>query len=105
MLAIVAHLRRPLRLERARELRQNMTDAERVLWSEVRRKQIFGAQFYRQKPIDQFVVDSYCPAAQLVIEVDGEQQAPSGCCGTESSKPARSSRPPLAGRPSGRAAS
>ena len=58
--------------ERARELRTNMTDAERALWNEVRRKQIFGAQFYRQKPVDQFVVDFYCPAAQLVIEIDGE---------------------------------
>ncbi|HEX9731907.1 MAG TPA: endonuclease domain-containing protein [Thermoanaerobaculia bacterium] len=59
--------------ERARELRKNTTDAERLLWSEVRRKQIFGAQFFRQKPIDQYVVDFYCPAAQLVVEVDGEQ--------------------------------
>ncbi len=50
-----------------------MTPAERVLWSKVRKKQILGLQFYRQKPIHQYVVDFYCPGADLVIEVDGGQ--------------------------------
>ena len=59
--------------ERSRDLRNNMTPAERVLWSRVRKKQILGLQFYRQKPIDQYVVDFYCPKANLVIEVDGGQ--------------------------------
>lgn len=50
-----------------------MTPAERVVWSRVRRKQILGAQFYRQKPIDQYIADFYCPKARLVIEIDGGQ--------------------------------
>ncbi len=50
-----------------------MTDAERLLWSPVRRKQIKNAQFYRQKPLGNYIVDFYCPAANLVVEVDGGQ--------------------------------
>ena len=58
---------------RSRELRNNMTDAERKLWSKVRRKQIMGRQFYRQKPVGNYIVDFYCPSAKLIIEVDGGQ--------------------------------
>ena len=57
----------------SRELRKNMTDAECLLWSRVRRKQIKGLQFYRQKPLGNYIVDFYCPAANLVVEVDGGQ--------------------------------
>ena len=57
----------------ARLLRRNMTDAEQVLWQKVRRKQIGGVQFYRQKPLLSYVVDFYCPAAKLVVELDGCQ--------------------------------
>ena len=57
----------------ARELRSGMTDAEQLLWSRVRRKQILGIQFYRQKPIGPFIVDFHAPAAGLVFEVDGGQ--------------------------------
>ena len=57
----------------ARRLRNGMTDAEQRLWFRVRRKQIGGVQFYRQKPIGAFIVDFYAPAAKLVIEVDGSQ--------------------------------
>ena len=57
----------------ARQLRKNMTDAERLLWSKIRRKQICQYQFYRQKIIGNYIVDFYCPKARLVIEVDGGQ--------------------------------
>ncbi|MFA7348973.1 MAG: DUF559 domain-containing protein [Desulfurivibrionaceae bacterium] len=57
----------------SRSLRTNMTDSEQVLWQHIRRKQIHGVQFYRQKPLFAFVVDFYCPAAKLVIELDGSQ--------------------------------
>ena len=57
----------------SRDLRNNMTDAEQMLWQRLRRKQILGLQFYRQKPILNFIVDFYCPAANLVIECDGGQ--------------------------------
>ena len=58
---------------KARILRSNMTDAEQFLWARVRRKQILGVPFYRQKPIGQFVVDFYAPRVSLVIELDGGQ--------------------------------
>ena len=57
----------------ARLLRMNMTDAEQKLWYYLRRKQVLGVQFYRQKPLLAFIVDFYCPAAKLVIELDGSQ--------------------------------
>jgi very-short-patch-repair endonuclease len=57
----------------ARKLRKNLTDSERVLWSRLRGKQIFGLQVYRQKPIGGYIVDFYIPKAKLVIEVDGSQ--------------------------------
>ena len=57
----------------SRDLRSNMTDAEQLIRQRIRRKQILGLQFYRQKPILNFIVDFYCPAANLVIECDGGQ--------------------------------
>ncbi len=59
----------------SRTLRSNMTDAEQLLWSKLRRKQILGVQFNRQKPVAGFIVDFYCAAANLVIELDGSQHA------------------------------
>jgi very-short-patch-repair endonuclease len=59
--------------ETARRLRANFTDAERRLWRQVRRKQIFGVQFYRQKPIGNYVVDFYAPVVNLIVEIDGSQ--------------------------------
>jgi very-short-patch-repair endonuclease len=55
----------------ARSLRANPTDAELRLWYRLRRKQILGVQFYRQKTIGNYIVDFYAPAAKLVVEVDG----------------------------------
>ena len=57
----------------SRDLRSNMTEAEQLLWSRVRKKQLLGVQFYRQKPIGGYIVDFYAPAAKVVIEVDGGQ--------------------------------
>jgi len=48
-----------------------MTLPEKRLWSRIRRKQINNLQFYRQKVLGHYIVDFYCPAAKLVIEVDG----------------------------------
>lgn len=59
--------------QNSRALRSGMTDAEQKLWYRLRRKQINGWQFYRQKPIGAYIVDFYCPAARLVIELDGGQ--------------------------------
>jgi len=57
----------------SRELRRNMTDAERLLWLKIRRKQLNEYQFYRQKVIGNYIVDFYCPKAGLIIELDGGQ--------------------------------
>lgn len=57
----------------ARQLRQNLTDSERVLWRSLRGKQLADTQFYRQKPIGPYIVDFYAPKAKLVIEIDGSQ--------------------------------
>ena len=51
------------------------TDAEIRLWSRLRRKQLDGFRFRRQQPIGPYIVDFFCPAAKLVIEVDGGQHA------------------------------
>jgi very-short-patch-repair endonuclease len=57
----------------SQHLRKNMTDAENMLWLKLRRKQLKGHQFYRQKIIGKYIVDFYCPKANLVIELDGGQ--------------------------------
>jgi very-short-patch-repair endonuclease len=62
----------------SRNLRKDLTDAERLLWSKIRRKQLNGLQFYRQKIIGNYVVDFYCPKARLVIEIDGGQHYSAG---------------------------
>ncbi len=57
----------------ARHLRQNLTDGERALWRRLRVKQLAEVQFYRQKPLGDYIVDFYAPKAKLVIEIDGSQ--------------------------------
>ena len=57
----------------ARQLRRNMTEAESFLWQRIRRKQLKGRQFYRQKNIGNYIVDFYCPSAKVIIELDGGQ--------------------------------
>ena len=52
-----------------------MTPAERILWSRIRNSQINGLKFRRQQVIDGFIVDFFCPARCLVIEVDGDVHA------------------------------
>ena len=59
--------------ERSRQLRDNMTDAEKVVWAKVKMQQINGQRFYRQKPIGDYIVDFFCPKAKLVVEIDGGQ--------------------------------
>ncbi|ACK71609.1 protein of unknown function DUF559 [Gloeothece citriformis PCC 7424] len=58
--------------QRAKELRQNMTPEEKILWQHLRRNNLNGLHFRRQQIIDGFIVDFYCHAAKLVIEIDGE---------------------------------
>jgi very-short-patch-repair endonuclease len=53
-------------------LRNNATRAERVLWSRLKGKQLNGYKFRRQEGIKNYVVDFYCPACMLAVEIDGE---------------------------------
>jgi very-short-patch-repair endonuclease len=55
----------------SKTLRQNMTDAERKLWSHVRNRQLLGFKFVRQKPVGPFIADFACREADLIIELDG----------------------------------
>jgi very-short-patch-repair endonuclease len=56
-------------VERAKVMRKNPTPAEKKLWLFLRQ---FPLKIWRQRPIDNFIVDFYCPKLRLVIEVDGE---------------------------------
>mgnify|MGYP000848844986 FL=1 len=55
---------------KAKELRENMTDAEKILWSRLKNKQL-GKRFKPQHPISIFIVDFYCHSKKLVVEIDG----------------------------------
>ncbi len=57
--------------EKARQLRNNSTFSERMLWKYLKCRQMRGYQFMRQKPIDNYIVDFYCSKLRLVIEIDG----------------------------------
>ena len=57
--------------ERARQLRNESTQTEIMLWKYLKRKQRLGYDFHRQKPIDNYVVDFFCNQLQLAIEIDG----------------------------------
>ena len=56
----------------ARNLRNHSTLSEVLLWNHLKKKQMKGYSFHRQKPIGNYIVDFFCPKLKLVIEVDGE---------------------------------
>lgn len=60
------------KLQRAKELRAEMTEAEKILWNLLRRNRLHGLHFRRQQIIDGYIVDFYCHAAKVIVEVDGE---------------------------------
>lgn len=59
------------RIVRARRLRRRQTEAEKLLWYHLRNKRLVGYKFRRQHPIETYIVDFFCDAARLVIEIDG----------------------------------
>lgn len=77
------HMKKPLPhsashelpIQKARALRQNMTEEEVMLWLELRRYRKFGYSFLRQAPIGKYIVDFLCRKLMLIIEVDGEHHA------------------------------
>jgi very-short-patch-repair endonuclease len=62
-------------LSKAKQLRKNQTDAEKVLWKKLRNRQIYGYKFRRQVPIGSYIVDFMCVSVKLIIELDGGQHA------------------------------
>ena len=58
--------------EKRRRFRSNAPSAEIVLWSRLRRKHIHGYKFRRQYSVGPFVLDFYCPALKLAVEIDGD---------------------------------
>jgi very-short-patch-repair endonuclease len=55
----------------ARKLRSNLTDAERRLWSRLRRRQLYGFKFRRQHPVGIYICDLICLEAAVIVELDG----------------------------------
>jgi very-short-patch-repair endonuclease len=58
--------------ERSMELRNNSTFTEIMVWNNLKKKQMRGYDFDRQRPIDNYIVDFYCKDLFLAIEIDGE---------------------------------
>ncbi len=58
--------------EKARNLRNNSTLSEVSLWNRLKRRQLIGYQFLRQKPLDNYIVDFFCYRLMLAIEIDGD---------------------------------
>jgi len=58
-------------VDKARQLRNTATYSEKLLWKHLKRKQIAGYDFDRQKPIDKYIVDIFCNELMLAIEIDG----------------------------------
>ncbi|MGD0072963.1 MAG: DUF559 domain-containing protein [Candidatus Binataceae bacterium] len=61
--------------QRAHSLRADLTDAETLLWSRLRDRQLAGVKFRRQHPIGPYIVDFCCVEHHLIVEVDGGQHA------------------------------
>ena len=55
----------------ARNLRNNSTLSEVLLWQEIKKKKLRGYDFHRQKPLDNYIVDFFCNELSLAIEIDG----------------------------------
>ncbi len=55
-----------------RKLRSQLTPAEAKLWTQLKRKQLENKKFRRQHSIGHYILDFYCPASKLAIELDGE---------------------------------
>ena len=67
----------PRQKEFARGLRKTMTRGERILWAQLRNKEI-GYRVRRQYPVDKYVLDFYIHEARLCIEIDGPDHVESG---------------------------
>jgi very-short-patch-repair endonuclease len=65
-----------LQTHRARRLRRDMTDCERILWFALRDRRLMGLKFRRQVPVGPFIADFYCAETRLILEADGAHHNP-----------------------------
>lgn len=65
----------PILKTRRRELRKKQTEAEGLLWDQLRGKKLQGRKFFRQYSVGPYILDFFCPSARLAIELDGEHHA------------------------------
>ena len=61
----------PALKEKARQLRNDSTKTEILLWTFLKGRQLRGYDFHRQKPVDEYIVDFFCSELMLAIEIDG----------------------------------
>ncbi len=61
----------PHKKEDRRNLRNNLTSAEAVLWNRLKSSQLQGRKFRRQHSVGEFILDFYCPQEKLAVELDG----------------------------------
>ena len=64
--------------ELARKLRKQMTDTERILWSELRGRRLGAHRFRRQHPLGPYVVDFVCLEKRFIVEIDGGHHSEPG---------------------------
>ena len=67
----------PTTLTRAKVLRRNMTEAEKLLWGQLRDARLGGFKFRKQQPIGPYIADFVCQEMRLIVEADGSQHAES----------------------------
>ena len=65
------HHQRASIVDRAKDLRKRQTEAEAVLWEELRKRKLGGCKIRRQHPLGSYIADFYCSEKKLVIEIDG----------------------------------
>ena len=61
----------PMLKERRRQLRRKQTEAEKIFWAHARNRQLCGMKFFRQYSVGSYILDIYCPARKLSVELDG----------------------------------
>ena len=72
------HFNKATEKQKRRHLRRNMTQAERMVWAKLRDKQMCDYKFRRQYSVGSYVIDFYCPALKLAVEIDGESHFEEG---------------------------
>lgn len=68
-------MNKPEWLHKRRELRNALTPAEATLWRILKERQVYGLKFRRQHSVGPYILDFYCPALKLAIELNGESHA------------------------------